>query len=61
MKNNSALAFKQKKTGKGEKEEKGINYKETDLLALSLPGLVEKLIYIRGKEAAGEFLIWTFP
>lgn len=56
MKNNSALALNRKR-GKGVREEKGINPSEADLLALSLPGLAEKLTYIRGQEAAGEFLL----
>lgn len=43
------------------KQEKGTNSNEADLLALSLPGLIEKLLYIREKEAAGEFLLWVFP
>lgn len=44
--------------GKGVNEEKGTDSSEADLLALSIPGLAKK---IRGKEAAGELLIWIFP
>lgn len=45
--------------GKGVNEEKGTDSSEADLLALSIPGLAKKKK--KGKEAAGELLIWIFP